>query len=287
VLLPLLVGGSIVLIKGLSHPKHMVAEMLQGRGTVLPAMAALFRALAHLPPQVELPLRICVSGAGPLPLEILRAFNERHPAVPLIEGYGLSEASPVVCVNPVQGPHHPGSIGPVIPNVEVTVQNDAGQVLPDGTDGELCVRGPNVMLGYWNAPEKTAETIVNGWLRTGDIGHRRPDGWFVITDRKKDMLKPNGINVYPREIEEVIYRFPGIKECAVVGEPDEKRGERAVAFVSLDDAAIPGFSDKALLEFLKPQLADYKLPRRIVVLPALPRNATGKVLKTALREKIA
>ncbi len=287
VLLPLMVGGSIVLIKGLSQPKLMVAEMLQSRGTVLPAMAALFRALAHLPAQVELPLRICVSGAGPLPSEILRAFNARHPGVPLIEGYGLSEASPVVCVNPVKGPHHAGTIGPVIPGVEVSVQDDAGAFLPDGTDGELCVRGPNVMAGYWNAPAKTAETIVNGWLRTGDIGHRRPDGWYVVTDRKKDMLKPNGINVYPREIEEVIYRFPGIKECAVVGEADEKRGERAVAFVALDESAAAGFSDKALLEFLRPQMADYKLPRRVIVLPALPRNATGKILKTALREKLA
>ncbi len=286
ILLPLLVGGSIVLIQALSHPKHMVSEMLQARGTVLPAMAALFRALAHLPPQMELPLRICVSGAGPLPHEILRAFNQRHPTVPLIEGYGLSEASPVVCVNPVCGPHHAGTIGPVIPDVEMTVQDDAGNVLPDGTDGEFCVRGPNVMLGYWNAPAKTAETLVNGWLRTGDIGHRRPDGWFVVTDRKKDMLKPNGINVYPREIEEVIYRFPGIKECAVVGEPDEKRGERAVAFVALDESAAAGFSESALIDFLKPQLADYKLPRRIVTLSALPRNATGKILKTALREQL-
>lgn len=286
VLLPLLVGGSIVLIKGLSQPKQMVAEMLQSRGTVLPAMAALFRALAHLPGQVELPLRICVSGAGPLPHEILRAFNERHPTIPLIEGYGLSEASPVVCVNPVKGPHHAGTIGPVIPGVEVSVQDDGGNFLPDGTDGELCVRGPNVMAGYWNAPAKTAEAIVNGWLRTGDIGHRRPDGWFVVTDRKKDMLKPNGINVYPREIEEVIYRFPGIKECAVVGEPDEKRGERAVAFVALDEEAVAGFSGQALLDFLRPQMADYKLPRRVVVLPALPRNATGKILKTALRQKV-
>lgn len=285
-LLPLMSGGSIVLIKSLTHPKQMVAEILQARGTVLPAMAALFRALSQLPPQVTLPLRLCVSGAGPLPLEILRAFNERHPGIPLIEGYGLSEASPVVSVNPVQGPHHPGTIGQVIPGVEMTVQDDAGQILPDGVDGELCVRGPNVMQGYWNAPEKTRETLVNGWLRTGDIGHRRPDGWFVVTDRKKDMIKPNGINVYPREIEEVIYRFPGIKECAVVGEPDEKRGERAVAFVALDDSAVAGFSDKALLEFLKPQLADFKLPRRVVVLPALPRNATGKILKTTLRELV-
>jgi long-chain acyl-CoA synthetase len=284
-LLPLLVGGSVVLVRSIHPPKLMLQEMLTNQGSVLPAMAALFRVLASLPSGVELPLRLCISGAGPLPAEILKAFNLRHPKVPLIEGYGLSEASPVVSVNPVQGPWIPGTIGPPIPGVEVTVQTDDGEMLSDGSNGEICVRGPNVMLGYWNAPEKTAGTIVNGWLRTGDIGHRRPDGYFVITDRKKDMIKPNGINVYPREIEEVIYRFPGIKECAVVGEPDERRGERPIAFVALDEGAV--FDERSLLGFLKEHLADFKLPRRAIVLPALPRNPTGKILKTSLRTMLS
>lgn len=282
ILLPLMTGGSIVLVQSLHQPKAMIEELLGNSGTVLPAMAQIFRALSGLPPGIELPLRLCVSGAGPLPQEILKAFNARHPQIPLIEGYGLSEASPVVAVNPVQGPWIPGTIGPPIPDVEVTVQDEEGNLLPDGVDGEICVRGGNVMAGYWNAPEKTAETLVNGWLRTGDIGHRRPDGYFVITDRKKDMLKPNGINVYPREIEEVIYQFPGIRECAVVGEPDERRGERPVAFVAVEEGI--AFAEQALLAFLKERLADFKLPRRAIVLPALPRNATGKVLKTALRD---
>jgi long-chain acyl-CoA synthetase len=259
--------------------------MLQNRGSILPAMAAIFRVLATLPAGIELPLRLCLSGAGPLPAEILGAFSGRHPNVPLIEGYGLSEASTVVSVNPVAGPCIPGTIGPPIPDVEMSVQDETGNLLPDGDDGEICVRGGNVMLGYWNAPEKTAETLVNGWLRTGDIGHRRPDGYYVITDRKKDMLKPNGINVYPREIEEVIYRFKGVREAAVVGEPCDRRGERPVAFVSLDEGT--AFDEKALLAFLKEHLADFKLPKRAVVLPALPRNATGKILKTSLRELVS
>ena len=285
VLLPLLVGGSMVIIRSVHPPKSMLQEILQNQGSVLPAMAALFRVLATLPPGVELPLRLCISGAGPLPAEILRAFNERHPRVPLIEGYGLSEASPVVSVNPVEGPWVPGTIGPPIPDVEMSIQDDAGRPLSDGVDGEICVRGGNVMRGYWNAPEKTAETLVGGWLRTGDIGHRRSDGYYVITDRKKDMLKPNGINVYPREIEEVLYQFPGIREAAVVGEPCERRGERPVAFVSLDEGRT--FDEKALIGFLRERLADFKLPRRAHLLPALPRNATGKILKTALRERLA
>ncbi len=285
ILLPLLVGGSIVLIHSLHAPKQAIQEILVRKGSVLPAMAALFRTLAHLPAGLELPLRLCISGAGPLPGEILRAFNARHPKVPLIEGYGLSEASPVVSINPIQGPWMAGSIGLPLPRVEVQVTDDGGVAQADGVDGEICVRGGNVMMGYWNAPEKTAETLVNGWLRTGDIGHRRPDGYFVITDRKKDMLKPNGINVYPREIEEVIYRFPGVKEAAVVGEPCEKRGERPVAFISLDEGS--RFEEHAMHGFLRDQLADFKLPRRFIVLPALPRNATGKILKTALRELLA
>ena len=282
ILTPLLAGGSIVLIRSVSPAKAMLQEMLQNQGSVLPAMAAIFRLLGTLPAGLELPLRLCISGAGPLPAEILRLFNERHPLVPLIEGYGLSEASPVVSINPVQGPWIAGTIGIPIPDVEISIQDDAGNFLADTMDGEVCVRGGNVMAGYWNAPEKTAETLVNGWLRTGDIGHRRADGYYAITDRKKDMLKPNGINVYPREIEEVIYRFKGVREAAVVGEPCDRRGERPVAFVSLDEGAT--FDEKALMAFLREHLADFKLPKRALVLPALPRNATGKILKTTLRE---
>ena len=283
-LLPLITGGAIVLIRSVTPPKAMLEEMLMNRGSVLPAMAQIFRMLAALPAGLELPLRLCISGAGPLPGEILRAFNQRHPKTPLIEGYGLSEASPVVAVNPVQGPWIAGTIGVPIPDVEVGIRDAMGNPVADGVDGELWVRGGNVMAGYWNAPEKTADTLVDGWLRTGDIGHRRPDGYFVITDRLKDMLKPNGINVYPREIEEVIYTFPGVRECAVVGEPDERRGERPIAFLALDEGQ--DFNEKALLAFLKEQLADYKVPRRAIVLPSLPRNATGKLLKTRLRELV-
>jgi long-chain acyl-CoA synthetase len=285
VLLPLAVGGSIVLIKSLQPVKAMLGEIIAHQGTVLPAMAQIFRALAGLPPEVQLPLRLGVSGAGPLPAEILRGFSARFPNIPLIEGYGLSEASPVVSVNPLHGPAIAGTVGLPIPNVEVSIQDEQGRLLDDLVEGEICVRGGNVMRGYWNDPQKTAEALRDGWLLTGDIGHRRPDGYYVITDRKKDMLKPNGLNVYPREIEEVIYRFPGVKEAAVVGESDERRGERAVAFVTADDPAT--FDSQALLAFLKERLADYKVPRRAILVPALPRNATGKILKTRLREWLA
>ena len=165
--------------------------------------------------------------------------------------------------------------------MEVTVQDDDGNALPIGAAGEICVRGGNVMRGYWNRPEETAKTLRHGWLLTGDIGHRDADGYFFITDRKKDMLIVNGINVYPREIEEVLYQIPGVKEAAVVGMPDARRGEHAVAFVAAKDGAT--LDEKAILQFIRQRLADYKVPKKVTFMPALPRNATGKVLKRELR----
>lgn len=281
-LLPLLTGGSMVLIKSLHPQHHIIKEICERQATILPAIPQFYRALASLPAQVRLPLRIAVSGAAPLPVQVLHDFEAKHH-IPLIEGYGLSEASPVVTKNPLRGERKPGSIGVPIANVEVSIQDDAGNILGPGETGEVCVRGGNVMMGYWNQPEETAKAMRNGWLLTGDIGHRDTDGYFYITDRKKDMLLVNGINVYPREIEEIIYQFPGVKEAAVIGVPDARRGEHPVAFLALQDGAT--LDEKALLHFIRQKLADYKVPKRVTVLTALPRNATGKVLKTALRNQ--
>jgi long-chain acyl-CoA synthetase len=281
VLLPLIVGGSVVLIKCLHPPKNVLAEIIHRQATLLPAVPQFFRALSHAATPVDLPLRLCISGGAPLPAEILTEFNSRF-AIPLLEGYGLSEASPVVCFTPVAGPWKAGSIGVPICDVEVSVQDDSGAVLPAGQTGEICVRGANVMQGYWNQPQETANAIRNGWLLTGDIGHCDSDGYFYITDRKKDMLLVNGINVYPREIEEVLYRFQGVKEAAVIGVPDARKGEQPLAFVAANDGA--HLDENALLHFLREHLAGYKVPRRILFLPALPRSTTGKILKTRLRE---
>lgn len=281
VLLPMLIGGSIVLIKTLHPPKNVIQEIIQHRATLLPAVPQFFRALAQCSLPVDLPLRLCVSGGAPLPAETLREFTARFP-IPLLEGYGLSEASPVVSFTPILGPWKAGSIGVPISNVEVTIQNDAGEILPPREIGELCVRGPNVMRGYWNLPIETDQALRNGWLLTGDIGYSDEDHYFYITDRKKDMLLVNGVNVYPREIEEVLYQFPGVKEAAVIGIPDSRKGEQPLAFVAAE-AGIE-LNEKALHDFARERLADYKVPRRILFLPSLPRNATGKVLKTELRK---
>jgi long-chain acyl-CoA synthetase len=281
VLLPTLVGGSLVLIKSIHPPKAIIEEVARHGGTILPAIPQFFRALANATVPGDWPLRVCISGAAPLPVEILREFNARLP-IPLLEGYGLSEASPVVSMNPIKGPWKAGSIGVPVPGVEMSVQDEDGRMLPTGATGEICVRGGNVMRGYWNQPDETIRALRNGWLLTGDVGHRDADGYYYITDRKKDMLLVNGINVYPREIEEVIYQFSGVKEAAVIGMPDARKGEQPVAFVAAKDGA--HIDTAALLQFLRQKLADYKVPRRVFLMPALPRNVTGKILKTELRK---
>jgi long-chain acyl-CoA synthetase len=284
VLLPLLSGSSILLVKSLHPPKNIIQEILARKATLLPAIPQFFRALIQAPLPPNIPLRLCISGAAPLPHEVLKAFTAKFP-IPLLEGYGLSEASPVVSMNPIPGPWKPGSIGVPVPNVEVTIQNEAGEILPSHQIGELCVRGGNVMQGYWNRPEETAETLRNGWLRTGDLGYEDADGYFYITDRKKDMLLVNGINVYPREIEELLYQFPGVKEAAVIGIPDPRKGEQPVAYVAPDEGVT--LDENSMLQFLRAKLADYKVPKKIISIPALPRNATGKILKTELRTRTA
>jgi long-chain acyl-CoA synthetase len=280
-LLPLTVGGSIVLVKSLHPVRNAMAEIFQRQATVMPGIPQFYRSMVNAPIPLPLPLRLCISGAAPLPVQILKEFEEKF-RIPLIEGYGLSEASPVVAKNPLDGTRKPGSIGLPIPDVQLSIQDDTGRVLGPKEVGELCVRGGNVMLGYWNQPEETAKVMRGEWLLTGDIGYRDEEGYYYITDRKKDMLLVNGINVYPREIEEILYQFPGVREAAVVGQPDSRKGEQPVAFVSANEGAV--LEEKAIQHFLRRKLADYKIPRKVLLLASLPRNAAGKILKTALRE---
>ncbi|HEX3797707.1 MAG TPA: long-chain fatty acid--CoA ligase [Verrucomicrobiae bacterium] len=285
VFLPLLVGGSMVLIRSLHPPRNVFQEIIQRQATILPAIPQFFRSMVSAPATIPLPsLRMAISGAAPLPVQVLNEFAAKF-SFPMIEGYGLSEASPVVTKNPLNGPRKAGSIGKPIPNVEVSIQDDAGNLLPAGEIGEVCVKGGNVMMGYWNQPEETAKVMRGCWLLTGDIGYCDEDGFYFITDRKKDMLLVNGINVYPREVEEVMYQFPGVKEVSVIGVPDARKGEQPLAFVAACEGAT--LDEKALLQFVRSKLADYKVPRRVIFLPALPRNATGKILKTTLRDMAA
>ena len=279
-LLPMTRGLSIVAIKSLNPPKNIITEIIQHRATVMPAIPQLYRAFVNVKLPSDLPLRVCFSGAAPLPVEVLNAFN-KNVGIPLLEGYGLSETSPVACMNPLNGERKPGSVGLPIGDVQFQIRNDDGFVLPVGDPGEICIKGHNIMMGYWNNLEATEASIKDGWLLTGDIGHLDNDGYLYITDRKKDMLLVNGINVYPREVEEIIYQFNGVSEVAVVGINDPRKGDFVVACIVPDE----GFKidETELKSFLKTKLAAYKLPRKIIIMEALPRNATGKILKTELR----
>jgi long-chain acyl-CoA synthetase len=282
IFLPFTMGGSIVLVKSLHPPRAMFQEIFSRNATILTAVPTFYRMLLGAQVPAQMPIRIFISGSAPLPMQTLTEFEEKFK-VPLIEGYGLSEASPVVSKNPLHGVRKAGSIGIPVANVEMSIQDNDGKFLGVSETGEICVRGGNVMQGYWNQPEETKKVFRDGWLLTGDVGHRDADGYYYITDRKKDMLLVNGINVYPREIEEVIYHFPGVKEAAVVGVPDARRGEQPVAFVTAAEGQT--LDEKALHEFIRSKLADYKVPKQIILLPALPKNATGKILKTELRRQ--
>ena len=226
-------------------------------------------------------LRWCVSGGAPLPSAVLGAFEERF-GVCLLEGYGLSETSPVASFTVPDRSRTPGSIGYPVPGVELAlVDDEGGFVTTPGARGEICVRGDNVMKGYWRNPDATAEAIVDGWFRTGDIGVFDVDGAYRIVDRKKDLIIRGGYNVYPREIEELLHRHPGIAQAAVVGVPDARYGEEVMAVVVLK----PGVTDspKDILAWCGTRLAGYKRPHIVEVRESLPLGPTGKVLKHALR----
>ena len=225
-------------------------------------------------------IRFGVAGGAAMPVELLQRFEQRF-GFPIVEGDGPTECSPVTCVNPLDAERKPGSVGLPVPDVEFAIVDDAGSALPEGEIGEICVRGPNVMQGYWNLPEATAEAFFGDWLRTGDLGYIDADGYIFMVDRKKDMVIVNGMNVYPRMVEEVLYQHPGILEAAVVGEPHASHGEIVVAHIVPQQGA--DLDDRALKTFCREQLGQHQMPRRFVIHASLPKNATGKILKRELR----
>ena len=280
-ILPLLVGAANVLLPRFVPPD--VLEVLERAAiTVFAGVPSMYNALVRVRgdrrPDLSR-LRLCVSGGAPLPVELLHAFEERFGAL-LIEGYGPTEASPVVSVNPIDGRRRIGSAGLPIPGVELRVVDDQSRDVPTGEVGEVLVRGPNVMLGYWQRPADTAETVRNGWLYTGDMGRLDADGYLYIVDRKKDMVIVSGMNVYPREVEDVIYHLPAIAECAVAGVPSERRGEDVKAFVVLKEGA--SLTPEEVLDHCRAHLASYKVPRQVEIVADLPKSPTGKTLKRAL-----
>ena len=220
------------------------------------------------------------SGAAPLPVEIVEPFEKKFGGR-LLEGYGLTEASPVVSAHRYSGERRLGSVGQPIPGVEVAILDDDDRPRPAGEVGEVCVRGPNVMLGYYRMPEETARTIRQGWLHTGDMGRLDADGFLYIVERKKDLIIRGGFNIYPREVEEVLYAHPAIAEVAVIGAPDPLMGEDVLAFVVRKHGA--SVTAEALIAFCQDRLAKYKCPKQVRFVDTLPKSPIGKILRKELR----
>jgi long-chain acyl-CoA synthetase len=224
------------------------------------------------------------SGAAPLPADVRREFEARVPNATIYEGYGCTEAATFISANPF-GARRAGSVGLPVPGCEVSIQDDAGQVLPPEADGEICVRSPGVMTGYWHSQDSAATVLADGWLHTGDIGHLDADGYLYVVDRKKDLIIRGGFNVYPRDVEDVLVAHPAVAQAGVVGRPDARLGEEVVAFVSLRPDADATVSE--LTEHAKAHLAASKYPRQITIVPAVPLTSVGKLDRKKLREWVA
>ncbi len=228
-------------------------------------------------------LKYAVSGGAALPIEVLNQFREKF-GISILEGYGLSETSPVACFNTLMKEQKPGTVGPAIDLCEVKIVDVSDNEVPIGETGEVVIRGTNIMKSYYNRPDATRDVLINGWFYTGDIGKVDEDGFVSIVDRKKDMIIRGGFNVYPREVEEVVYQHECIAEAAIIGVPDEVHGEEVVAVVALKPDK--RLEHEQLEQFCREHLAAYKIPRRTIVMDSLPKGPTGKILKRVIKEQI-
>ena len=265
--------------------EHALRIIAGHRVTVFEGVPTMYVALIHAPDRADYDtssLRLCISGGAALPVEVLRGFEEAF-GVPVLEGYGLSETSPVASFNLPGRERKPGSIGTPIRDVQMRVVDGEDHELPQGEVGEIVIRGPNVMKGYWQRPEATAEAVKGGgevgggWFHTGDLARVDEDGYFFIVDRKKDLIIRGGYNIYPREIEEVLYEHPAVAEAAVIGLPHPALGEEVGAAVALKPGAAA--TPEELRDYVKGQVAAYKYPRHVWIMDSLPKGATGKIQK--------
>ncbi|HBV96249.1 MAG TPA: long-chain fatty acid--CoA ligase [Desulfotomaculum sp.] len=279
VLLPLYLGCTITILDNFM-PKEMLQVLSGGGITVFCGVPSMFSVLLKLRQKASFPaLKFAISGGDSISGDIIRAF-EKDFGIPIIEGYGLSEASPVVCLNPLHGVRKVKSIGIPLPGMEVKIIDDGGRELPAGEVGELAARGPNIMKGYYNREEETAQTLQGGWLYTGDLAYRDEEGYVFIAGRKKELIITAGFNVYPREVEEVLAQHPSVLEAAVIGTPHPLKGEVVKAYIVPQEGHAP--DKQEMFKFLKERLANYKIPEEYVITTELPRGVGGKVLKRLL-----
>ena len=254
------------------------------KATLVPAVPTIYTAINHAPNLKKYNLtsiKMCNSGGAPLPNEVRHDF-ERMTGCYLIEGYGLSESSPVASSSPPGGLNKEGSIGIPLPGTKLEIRSiePPHELLPQGESGEICIVGPQVMKGYWDRPEETAETIIDGRLHTGDVGYMDEDGYIFIVDRLKDVILCGGYNVYPRNIEEAIYLHPAVEEVTVIGIPDEYRGQSPKAFIKLKDGE--ALSDQDLKAFLKDKISKIEMPSAVEFRNELPKTMIGKLSKKEL-----
>jgi long-chain acyl-CoA synthetase len=281
-------GSTLVLITDPRSLPHILRSIKRHHPTLYPGVPAMYVAINNHPDIERFDcssIWACISGAAPLPAEVQQRFQALTEGR-LVEGFGLSEASPVTHANPIYGENRIGTIGLPFPSTDakITDAETGTRELPPGELGELLVRGPQVMSGYWNRPDETAHVLHDGWLSTGDLATMDADGYFRIIDRKKDMiLGAGGFNVYPREIEDVLYEHPKVKAAAVVGVPVRDKGERAKAFIVLKEGTRA--SEQELIEFCRANLARYKVPRYVEFRDELPTTMVGKVLRRVLLEE--
>lgn len=284
--LSLLIGGCLVLLPRF-HTEEVLKTILKYRASLFMGVQAMYVAINNYPGIRRFDLssiRICISGAGPLHVEVQERF-ESLTGGKLVEGYGLSETSPVTHCNPIYGRRKKGSIGLPFPDTDVKIVaiEDGGRELREGEVGELLVRGPQLMQGYWKKPEETKAVIVDGWLHTGDMARMDGEGYFYIVDRKKDMIKTKGENVYPREVEEALFRHPKVKDAVVVGIPDSFSVETIKAYVVLKEGQHA--TEPEIIEYCAKELARFKVPKTIEFRSELPKTMVGKVLRRVLLEE--
>jgi long-chain acyl-CoA synthetase len=273
------VSGACLSVLPRFDPGQALRVLAGHRATVFAGVPTMYSALLSYPDRAAhdvSALRVCISGGAAMPVEVLRGFEEAFGCV-VLEGYGLSETSPVASFNHPGRERKPGSIGTPIRGVEMRVVDEQGNEVPQGEVGEIAIRGHNVMKGYWRRPEETAKAIPDGWFRTGDLARQDDEEYFFIVDRKKELIIRGGYNVYPREIEEVLYEHPAVAEAAVMGLPHPELGEEVAAAVALKPGA--SVTAKELRDYVKGQVAAYKYPRHVWIADALPKTATGKILK--------
>jgi len=275
--------GSCMILLPRFEIDMLLGTIQRAKPTIMPGVPTIFTAINNYPKLGDYDvssLNYCLSGGAALPLEVKQTF-EKLTGCTLVEGYGLSETSPVATANPFTGVNKPGSIGLPVPGTSIDIISiESGKPVPLGENGEICISGPQVMAGYWNNPEATKDAIVNGRFRSGDIGYMDEDGYTFIVDRLKEMILAGGYNVYPRNIEEAIYQHPAVAECAVVGIPDEYRGQTVKAYVALAEGQ--SLTETDLIAFLQDRISKIEMPKMVEFRTDLPKSAIGKILKKEL-----